>query len=390
MRETARPSASTRSGGPGRIRGSAALPDAASAMTAITPRSCRVRPIPIQPGSIGNDYWSPPVALSNLGNMYPQLDLRLLSYFVAVAEELHFGRAAARLHIAQPSLSVQIRKLEQNLGAVLLLRSSRHVELTPAGQILLDESRRLLANAERAINLTREAAHGISTRKLVIGFQGNAAAELTPHILSTFQSLHPDMQVQMHSHDFSDPYVGLADGSSDVAFVRPPLLMQDWLGMETLFVEPRVMVVSANHPLAQLPEVSVQQVTNEFFVARKAPENWRNYWLATESRQGEPVRVGADVATVDECFEAILAERGVAFSQASTQRFYSRPSLAFVPVTDIPPTALSIAWRTDVASKAVRDFIDTARAVASLHTVPGAWSTQPHNSITDVAHRTTG
>ncbi|USI92709.1 LysR family transcriptional regulator [Rhodococcus pyridinivorans] len=203
--------------------------------------------------------------------MQPQLDLRLLSYFVAVAEELHFGRAAARLHIAQPSLSVQIRKLEQNLGAVLLLRSSRHVELTPAGQILLDESRRLLANAERAVNLTREAAHGVSTRKLVIGFQGNAAAELTPHILSTFQSLHPGIQVQMHSYDFSDPYVGLADGSSDVAFVRPPLLMQDWLGMEALFVEPRVMVVSANHPLAQLPEVSVEQVTNEFFVARKAP-----------------------------------------------------------------------------------------------------------------------
>ena len=106
--------------------------------------------------------------------------------------------------------------------------------------------------------------------------------------------------------------------------------------------------------------------------------------------RANPVRVGADVATVDECFESILAERGVAFSQASTQRIYSRPSLAFVPVTDIPPTALSIAWRTDVASKAVRDFIDTARAVATLHTVPGAWSTRPHNSATDVAHRTTG
>ncbi|MFC9357395.1 LysR family transcriptional regulator [Rhodococcus sp. NPDC057014] len=306
--------------------------------------------------------------------MLPQLDLRLLSYFVAVADELHFGRAAARLHIAQPSLSVQIRKLEHTLGAVLLLRNSRHVELTPAGQVLLEESRRMLADAERIVALTRDAAHGSSTRKLVVGFQANAAAELTPQILGAFQSQFPGVQVQMQSFDFTDPYVGLADGSSDVAFVRPPLLMQDWLGLETLFVEPRVLVVSTSSLLAGQPHISVEQVTDEFFVARKAPQEWRNFWLATESRHGEPVRLGAEVSTVDECFEAILSERGVAFSQSSTQRFYGRPGLAFVPVTDIPPTSLSIAWRTDVDSQPVRDFIDTARAVASLRTVPHAWA----------------
>ncbi len=305
--------------------------------------------------------------------MLPQLDLRLLAYFVAVAEELHFGHAAARLHIAQPSLSVQIRKLEHTLGAALFLRSSRHVELTPAGLVLLEESRRLLSDVERIVGLTRAAGHGTGSRKLVVGFQANAAAELTPQILSAFQSRYPRVQVQMQSFDFADPYVGLADGSSDVAFVRPPLVVRDWLGMETLFVEPRVLVVSTGSPLAARSDVSVEQVTNEFFVARKAPEEWRNFWLATESRQGEPVRLGAEVSTVDECFEAILSQRGVAFSQASTQRFYSRPGLAFVPVTNIPPTSLSIAWRTDVDSQLVRDFIETARIVASLRTVPNAW-----------------
>jgi len=89
--------------------------------------------------------------------MLPQLDLRLLTYFVAVAEELHFGRAAARLHIAQPSLSVQIRKREHTLGAALFLRNTRQVELTPAGQVLLDESRRLLRDAERIVGITRAA-----------------------------------------------------------------------------------------------------------------------------------------------------------------------------------------------------------------------------------------
>jgi DNA-binding transcriptional LysR family regulator len=302
--------------------------------------------------------------------MLPQLDLRLLTYFVAVAEELHFGRAAARLHIAQPSLSVQIRKLEHTLGAVLFLRSSRSVELTAAGVVLLDESRRLLADADRIVGLTRAAAHGAGRRKLVVGFQANAAAELTPQILRAFQSQFPGVQVHMQGFDFSDPYVGLADGSSDVAFVRPPLAVRDWLGLEALFIEPRVLVTYANSPLAALTEVSVEQVADQFFVARKAPEDWRDFWLATRSRQGVPVRLGAEAATVDECFEAILSERGMAFSQASTQRFYSRPGLAFVPVNDIPPTSLSIAWRTDVESPVVRDFVSTARVVAALHPIP--------------------
>jgi DNA-binding transcriptional LysR family regulator len=304
----------------------------------------------------------------------PQLDLRLLSYFVAVAEELHFGRAAARLHIAQPSLSVQIRKLEHSLGATLLLRSSRHVQLTSAGEVLLEESRRLLVNAERIVGLTREAAHGANKGRLRVGFQANAAAELTPQILTAFQALYPRLQVEMRSFDFADPYVGLADGSVDVAFVRPPLLAQEWLGIETLFVEPRVLVVADSSPLAGEAELSVEQVVAEPFVARRSSESWRSFWLATDARQGEPVRVGAEVATVDECFEAILAERGVAFSQASTQRFYDRPGLAFVPVTDIPPTSLSIAWRTDIDSRPVQDFVDTARVLASFNRVPDAWA----------------
>ena len=304
--------------------------------------------------------------------MYPQVDLRLLTYFVAVADELHFGRAAARLHIAQPSLSVQIRKLEQSLGTPLLVRSSRRVELTPAGEVLLEGSRHLLADADRIVGLTRRAGRVESHMTLVVGFQGNAAAELTPRILNDFHYLHPGVEVQLRSHDFSDPYVGLADGSVDVAFVRPPLLMQGWLGIQTLFVEPRVLVLSANSVLAEADSLGIDRVLNEPFVARKAPQPWRDFWLAIDSRRGEPVRLGAEVATVEECFEAILAERGVAFSQASTQRYYSRPGLAFVPMTGIPPTALSVAWRTDVDSPLVDDFVATARAVASLSSLPNA------------------
>jgi DNA-binding transcriptional LysR family regulator len=293
------------------------------------------------------------------------LDLRVLRYFVAVAEELHFGRAAARLHIAQPSLSVQIRKLEHGIGAKLLERTSRHVELTPAGAVLLEEARRLLVSAERAAAATREAAEG-AHGSLVVGFQANAAAELTPKILAAFQARHPRVQVEMRSHDFSDPYVGLSTGSVDVAFIRPPVLMQDWLAVETLFVEPRVLVMASESPLAQ----------------HDAPETWRDFWLATDVRESNPVRIGAEVASVDECFEAILSGRGVAFTQASTQRFYDRPGLAFVPVRGLPPSPLASAWRRDMDARPVHDFVETAWTLAASGLVPhstpaGAESTVP-------------
>ncbi|AZI66076.1 LysR family transcriptional regulator (plasmid) [Rhodococcus qingshengii] len=300
------------------------------------------------------------------------LELRPLSYFVAVAEELHFGRAAARLHIAQPSLSVQIRKLEHSLGTALFIRDSRHVALTPAGARLLEGSRQLLSDAERIASLTRQVGRSARSN-LVIGFQANAAAELTPDILSAFRSMHPDVEVEMQSFDFSDPYVGLGDGTVDVAFIRPPVVVADWLALDTLFIEPRVLVVSSDSPLAQHDSISVEDLTGQPFVARRSTDEWRDFWLALSSRDGHDVRLGAEVSTVDECFEAILSKKGVAFSQASTQRFYSRPGLAFVPVTGIPPTPLSIGWRSDVDSLLTRDFVEAARSVATARPVPNSW-----------------
>ncbi len=299
-------------------------------------------------------------------------ELRVLRYFVAVAEELHFGRAAARLHISQPSLSVQIRKLEHTLGAQLLERTSRRVELTPAGVVLLEEAHRLLVGVERLTAATRQAAANGGGGSLLVGFQANAAAELTPRILAAFQARCPRVQLEMRSHDFADPYVGLATGSVDVAFVRPPVLVQSWLSMETLFVEPRVLVTSSESPLATRDRVTVEDVVDQPFVGRRAPEYWRDFWLAVDSRGPHTVRLGAEVVSVDECFEAILSRRGVAFTQASTQRYYDRPGLAFVPVEGLPPSPVAIAWRNDMEAQPVRDFVDTARVLAALDLVPSA------------------
>src|ERR1700756_3660162 len=122
-----------------------------------------------------------------------RLHLRLVDYFVAVAEELHFGRAAERLHIAQPSLSQQIRRLELQLGVTLLERNSRNVHLTPAGQALLRDGRKTLRQAQQAIKVTRAAA----APRLMIGFYGSAGGALLPGVLSAFTERHPTIEVSV-------------------------------------------------------------------------------------------------------------------------------------------------------------------------------------------------
>ncbi|WP_449373102.1 LysR family transcriptional regulator [Arthrobacter psychrolactophilus] len=257
----------------------------------------------------------------------PQLDLRVLQYFVAVAEELHFGRAASRLHIAQPSLSVQIRKLEHSLGTPLLIRTSRSVALTDAGNVLLNEAKRLLSAANRAVSLTKEAAYGVRGT-LIVGFQTNAAAELTPRILAAFKNNYPEIHVQMSVLSISQtpPLVWLMAALMWHLCDHP---CRQLIGLlwKPFSLSRGVLVVASSSRFAGLSEISVEQVANEPFVARNAPDKWRDFWLATQARGGQPVRLGTEVATVDECFEAIMGERGIAFTQASTQRFYDRPGL---------------------------------------------------------------
>ncbi|GAA3748035.1 LysR family transcriptional regulator [Streptomyces tremellae] len=290
-----------------------------------------------------------------------ELELRSLRYFVAVAEDLHFGRAADKLHISQPALSVQIRKLERLLGVDVFLRDSRHVELTSAGEAVLEEARRTLAAADHTVAVARNIARG--SGRLDIGFVANAAAELTPAVVEEFSRRHPHVDVRMRQYAFADPLAGLASGDVDAAFVRPPLRPDAHVDCLPLLHEERVLILSERHPLAQRPAVSVEMVLDEAFVARRAPQEWRDFWLGVDHRYGHPVRVGAEVSTVDECLEAVLTGRGIAFTQSSSQRYYARPGLAFVPVDDLSGSTVVLAWRRDTAAPLVNDLVASARGV---------------------------
>jgi DNA-binding transcriptional LysR family regulator len=173
-----------------------------------------------------------------------RLDLRLAEYFVAVAEELHFGRAAERLHIAQPSLSQQIRRLESQLGVVLLERNSRSVHLTDAGEALLVEGRKTLSQASHAIQTTRAAG----VPGLTVGFYGSAANDLLPSALTAFGERHRTVSVSVPELPLGS-IDAILDGDVNVAFTRlqPG---QTELEIEVIASEPRVVALATAHPLA--------------------------------------------------------------------------------------------------------------------------------------------
>src|SRR5919202_3852326 len=177
------------------------------------------------------------------------LHVRDLRYFVAVAEELHFTRAADVLHISQPSLSRQIRVLERDLGFPLFTRDRRAVALTAGGEALLPRARALLESWDAAFSevarLVREA-----TAVLRVGFQTSVARPLYQATVAHFTQTHPGWSVELRLHPWSDPTAGVLDAVSEVAFLWLPVPARERLTMRTLWTEPRHVALWSKHPLA--------------------------------------------------------------------------------------------------------------------------------------------
>jgi DNA-binding transcriptional LysR family regulator len=289
-----------------------------------------------------------------------RLDLRLVEYFVAVAEELHFGRAAARLHIAQPSLSQQIRRLEERLGVTLLERTSRRVELTPAGEALLREGRTTLDQSRRAVHAVRAAAH----ERITVGFYGSAASELLPQVLSAFAELHPGIDVSVREL-LMGSVAEILDGQVDVAFTRL-LPDQTEAEVEVIAREPRVLALPAAHPLAARRSLRFADLREQSFITNPAVHEGRPppRWLAEQHRHGLPGRVAAQAASVQEILTLVAAGRGVCLVPAPVAKHHPRSDVSFVPVTDAAPAVVSLAWRRDSLGRAAQLFVETARAAA--------------------------
>ncbi|MEU0298575.1 LysR substrate-binding domain-containing protein [Streptomyces sp. NPDC006175] len=278
------------------------------------------------------------------------LDLRKLRYFVAVADQLHFSRAAEELHIAQPVLSRQIRALEQDLGASLFVRDRHGVALTDAGRQLLADAGPLLASAHAVRRRVTEAARG--SRRLTVGFRAGIAVIPAAR---AFEARHPDVVVDVQRIEWGDQAAMLLDGRIDVGYVRLPI---DGTGLRVtpLYTEPRVAVLPAGHRLAGEKEVTEADLAGEPLV-----------WHADPSTQ--PTRrphpdAGYLVRGVDETLEHVAAGRGISFLARSATVFYSHPDISYVPIPDLAPDQVCLAVAASRTSPVVDDFLTAAQAMA--------------------------
>jgi DNA-binding transcriptional LysR family regulator len=290
------------------------------------------------------------------------LDLRKVRYFVAVAEHLHFGRAAEQLYIAQPVLSRQIRALEDELKVTLFVRNRRTTELTPAGEQLLADARPLLANADAARRRAGIAARGRDT--FTVGFMPGLIVTAEVRALS---SRHPELTVDVVRTSWDDQTEVIHDGRVDVSYVRQPV---DPRGLEIrpLLSEPRVVVLPAEHRLAGKPQISITDLADEHLLQDPdAVPEWRD--IATELREAGRRQVIPYYRSVEEKLEHVAAGHGVIVLPLSTAAFYTRADVTPVDIEDIAPNQVSLAWDSSRQSPLIGEFV--AIATSELLDRPG-------------------
>jgi DNA-binding transcriptional LysR family regulator len=290
--------------------------------------------------------------------------LRDLRYFVAVAEELNFTRAAERLHLSQPALSKQIRGLEATLRAQLLRRDRRQVELTAAGAALHEVARSLLQDWEDGIAVVRDAA-ALDTRILRVGTLTSIGRGLYPAITDQFAKRQPGWRVKLHSYGWGDPTAGLRDGTADASFVWLPI---DDARIETvvLAAERRFVALSARHPLAERQTVEFSELISEPVAALPASAGaQRDFWLATDARAGHPPWVAAEVSAADEKLEIVSSGAAITLLAEGNAGIYSREGIVCIPVSGLEPARLAIAWRSGDRRTEVRDFVRACRDAAA-------------------------
>ncbi len=295
------------------------------------------------------------------------MELRQLRYFVAVAEELHFARAALRLGITSPTLSQQVKCLERDLGVALFVRSSARVGLTPAGEQLLGHAHTTLAAAAQLEDCARRLARGQSST-LRIGFVSFALTAPARRLLTDFSRAEPGVDLQIRQFEWDDPSAGLLDGATDVALVRPPFtglrrLRTVEVGRDTMYA-----VVADDHPVAARDGVSTRQLARLPFLEMELVQDpaFAHYWYLRRLRGPGAPAVTSRAVTVEEWLGEIALGRGVDLVPAGMVEAYRKPGLAFVPVTDLEPSPVLLAWDPRRESASARRFVELAEPAPAL------------------------
>lgn len=261
------------------------------------------------------------------------MELRQLRYFVAVAEDKHFNRAAERLHIAQPAISQQIRRLEQELKVTLLDRNTRYVELTDAGRVFLTEARRVLADTEHALAAVRHAAGG-EAGLLRIAFVGSAALRILPSLVLAMHERWPQVQLRLQEHITDQQLAAIRERRVDVGIVRE-MDPTDGIITQEILREPLVLAVPTSHQLAGRRRVRLHELAGERFVVfpRHQVSRLYDHIAALCHHAGVTFDVAQEAVQFPTILGLVAARSGVAIVPDSLQSL-KLPGLNYVPIAD--------------------------------------------------------
>jgi DNA-binding transcriptional LysR family regulator len=293
------------------------------------------------------------------------VELRHLRAFEVLAQELNFTRAAARLHLTQQALSVQVRELEKRAGAELFVRTTRSVRLTEAGRTLLRHVPGILLSVGQALAETRQATHG-RRPALTVGLRGAAGLPLVTAVTRAFTAAHPEVELAIRNVEFGDATAGLASGDTDVALAWLPV--PEGIEAVRLLEDRRLAVLPSDHPLAARDEVDAAELADEPFVwIDEMDARVRDYWTLAEYRIGRPAKVGARISGFEDAWAAVQAGLAVAASPSSVLAPLPGTGIVTRPVRGLGPAVLGVCRREGDHRPLVTAFVEvaTARAGAS-------------------------
>lgn len=293
------------------------------------------------------------------------MDLKRLRCFVAVAEELHFGRAAARLHLTQPALSQQIRRLEDELGVQLLQRTQRRVALTESGRLFLEKTRLVLTHADTAVRSVQRANRG-EIGELSIGFVGSATLGILPEVLKVFRRRFPQIQLSVHELTTSQQIASLGTRQIRVGFLRPPVSDPD-VATETISREPWVVAMPHDHALRARSVIALNELAHEPFIGtpRMLGPGFYDQVTGLCLRAGFTPRIVQEAVQMQTVVSLVNAGFGVACVPQSVAKLSHRDVL-YKKIRGSPTVEMAIAWRRDDESPVLESFVSLVRAQFGL------------------------
>jgi DNA-binding transcriptional LysR family regulator len=293
------------------------------------------------------------------------MELRHLKYFIAVAEELHFGRAAKRLAMSQPPLSQQIKSLEEEVGVILLKRSKRQVEITAAGQIFLEEARKTIIQVDQTIRAAQRAARG-EIGQLAVGFVSSAVYGKVPSIFRLMRTRFPEVSLLLQELTSEEQVEALKANRIDVGLVRPPILAAESLPLQVIWREPLMVVLPIGNPLTLETEIAVESLAEESFIQipRHVAPGFYDQFIRICARAGFSPKIVQEARTTPTIVSLVAGGMGVSILPASLQSL-QRSGVVYRPLQSPAPTIdMAVIWRPDDKSPTLRSFLEIIWEVA--------------------------